>query len=107
MGGVGLVGCGPALLVRLVLAPIVGYVVARHPRQFRSALGAVFATLEDEVERNFSSQVSPAERQEFRAARARFHDAWNAGRIDMTTADSLRRRLMQESRKERMTPEDV
>jgi len=104
---IGMLGCGTALLVLLVLASIVGYVVARHPRQFRSALGAVFATLEDEIERNFSSRVSPEERQEFRAARARFHDAWNAGRIDMTTADSLRRRLMQESRKERMTPEDV
>ena len=104
---IGMLGCGTALLVLLVLASIVGYLVARHPRQFRSALGAVFTTLEDEIERNFSSQVSPEDRQEFRAARARFHDAWNAGRIDMTAADSLRRRLMQESRKDRMTPEDV
>ena len=103
----GILGCGTVLLVLVALATIVGYVVARNPRQFRAALGAVFETLEGEIEKSFSPEVSAPERQEFRAARERFHDAWNAGTIDMTAADALRRRLMRESRKDRLSPEDV
>ena len=103
----GMLGCGTALLVLIVLGTVVGYVLARHPRQFRAALGAVFETLEGEIEKSFSPEVTAAERQEFRAARERFHDAWNAGRIEMPVADELRRRLMRESRKESLSPEDV
>jgi hypothetical protein len=104
---VGILGCGTVLLILVVLATIVGYLVARNPRQFRTALGAVFETLEGEIEKSFAPEVTAAERQEFHAARARFHDAWNAGRIDMPAADALRRRLMRESRKDRLSPEDV
>ena len=103
----GILGCGTALLVLIVLGTVVGYVVSRHPRQFRAALGAVFETLENEVEKNFSPDVTAADRQEFRAARERFHDAWNAGRIEMPAVDALRRRLLVESLKERLSPEEV
>jgi len=102
-----MLGCGSALLILLVAGALVGWFVSRHPRQLRSALGAFFDTLEDSLERNFSADVSPAEREEFRAARKRFHAAWNAGKIDMSAADVLRRRLMIESQKERLGPDDV
>jgi hypothetical protein len=103
----GILGCGTVLLILVVLTTIVGYLVARNPRQLRTALGAVFDTLESEIEKSFAPEVTAAERQEFHGARARFHDAWNAGRIDMPAADALRRRLMRESRKDRLSPEDV
>ena len=103
----GILGCGTVLLVLLILATVVGYVVAHHPQQLRRALGAVFETLEDELVKNFSAEVTTAQRQEFRAARARFHDAWNAGKIDVNAADALRRRLMKESQKDRLSPSDV
>lgn len=103
----GILGCGTALLVLIVLGTVVGFVLSRHPRQLRAALGAVFGTLASEVEKSFSTDVTAAERQEFRAAWERFHDAWNAGRIEMPAADALRRRLLRESGKERISPEDV
>lgn len=104
---IGMLGCGSALLILLVVGTLVGWFVARHPRQLRSALGAFLGTIEDSLERNFGPDVSAADRAEFRAARARFDAAWNAGRIDMNAADSLRRRLMIESRKARLGPADV
>lgn len=103
----GLLGCGSLLLAFMIVATIAGYVVSRHPREFRTALGALFESLEDSMAANFSARVTPAEREEFRAARARFHEAWNAGRIDMNTADLLRRRLLRDSRKPRLEPGDV
>jgi hypothetical protein len=102
-----MLGCGSALLILLVAASLVGYFVARHPRQLRGALGALFGTLEDSLEKNFTADVTAADREEFRAARARFHAAWDAGKIDMTAADAVRRRLLLESRKARLGPEDV
>ncbi|HET9794713.1 MAG TPA: hypothetical protein VFS34_09645 [Thermoanaerobaculia bacterium] len=104
---IGMLGCGSALLILLVAGSLVGVFVARHPRQLRGALGALFAALEDSLEKNFTPDVSAADRQEFRAARSRFHAAWDAGKIDMTTADALRRRLLLESRKPRLGPDDV
>jgi len=103
----GMLGCGSLLLGFLVIATITGYVVSRHPREFRSALGALFESLEDSLAASFSARVTPAQREEFRAARARFHEAWIAGRIDMGTADLLRRRLLKEAKKPRLEPEDV
>jgi hypothetical protein len=102
-----MLGCGSALLILVIAASLVGYFVARHPRQLRGALGALFDTLEDSLEKNFTADVSAADRQEFRAARERFHAAWGAGRIDMNGADALRRRLLEESRKPRLGPADV
>jgi hypothetical protein len=104
---IGMLGCGSALLILLVAGTLVGYFVARHPRQLRGALGALFDTLEDSLEKNFGLDVSAADRAEFRAARERFHAAWNAGKIDMSAADALRRRLMLEGRKPRLGPADV
>lgn len=104
---IGILGCGSALLILLVVGALVGYFVAKHPRQLRSALGGLFDTLEDSLEKNFGPDVSAADREEFRAARERFHAAWNAGKIDMSAAEPLRRRLMLESRKERLGPSDV
>jgi hypothetical protein len=103
----GLLGCGSLLLAFVVAATIAGYVVSRYPREFRAALGALFESLEESMATNFSARVTPAEREEFRAARARFHEAWNAGRIDLTTADLLRRRLLRDSGKPRLEPDDV
>lgn len=103
----GIVGCGTIILVVLAIGTIVGIAVSRHPRQFRAALGTIFETLEGEIEKNFAPEVSAADRQEFAAARRRFHDAWNSGRIDMNAADALRRRLMREAQKDVLTPEDV
>ena len=103
----GIVGCGTVILVVLALGTVVGLMVARHPQRFRAALGAIFETLEGEIEKNFSPGVSAADRQEFRDARRRFHDAWNSGRIDIDSADALRRRLMHEAQQDGLTPADV
>jgi hypothetical protein len=102
-----MLGCGSALLILLVAGSLVGYFVAKHPRQLRGALGTLFASLEDSLEKSFSTDVTAAERQEFRDARARFHAAWDSGQIDMAAADALRRRLLLESRKPNLGPEDV
>ncbi|HWC64954.1 MAG TPA: hypothetical protein VG777_02645 [Thermoanaerobaculia bacterium] len=104
---IGMLGCGSALLILLVAGSLVGWFVSRHPRQLRGALGALFDTLEDSLERNFGPDVSAADRAEFQAARERFHAAWNEGKIDMNAADALRRRLMLEGRKPRLGPADV
>lgn len=104
---IGMLGCGSALLILLLAASVVGYFVARHPRQLRGALGSLFDSLEDSLEKNFAADVPAADREEFRAARERFHAAWEAGKIDMRGADALRRRLLEESRKPRLGPADV
>ncbi len=104
---IGMLGCGSALLIVIVAGSVAGIVVARHPALLRSFLGSLFTSLEDSLEKNFSPDVGGAEREEFRAARARFHSAWNAGTVDMRAADALRRRLLEESRKDRLGPEDV
>jgi hypothetical protein len=103
----GILGCGTILLVFLVLGSVVAYVIAHHPQTFRSAFGAIFSTLEDDLMKNFSPEVTGAQREEFRAARGRFQDAWISGKIDLNAADALRRRLMKESQKNRLSPSDV
>ena len=104
---IGMLGCGSALLILVVAGSVAAFFMARHPELVRSFLGSLFTSLEDSIEKNFAPEVGPAEREEFRDARARFHAAWNAGKIDMNAADALRRRLISESRKERLGPEDV
>jgi hypothetical protein len=102
-----MLGCGSALLIFLLTASVVGFLVARDPHQLRGVLGALFDSLENSLEKNFAPDVAPADRQEFRAARERFHAAWEAGKIDMRGTDALRRRLLEESRKPRLGPADV
>jgi hypothetical protein len=104
---IGMLGCGSALLILVVAGSLAAFFVARRPELVRSFLGSLFSSLEDSLEKNFSPEVGAADREEFRAARERFHAAWNAGNVDMKAADALRRRLLSESRKDRLGPDDV
>ena len=104
---VGMVGCGSVLLLFLVIATVVGSLVSRHPEQFRAVLLKAFDTLEDGLADSFAADVTPADRAAFSAARERFRRGWLSGGIPASAADRLRRRLITDSRKGRLGPEDV
>ena len=104
---VGMVGCGSVLLLFLVMATVVGSLVSRHPEQYRAVLLKAFDALEDGLTDSFAADVSPADRAAFAGARERFRREWIAGRIPASAADRLRRRLIADSRKGRLGPEDV
>ena len=98
----GILGCGGALLVFLVMAVLAVSVVSRHPGRYRPVLGKLFDALEEEIAQEFGSDVTPADRAAFASARDRFRSGWAEGRVPASAADGLRRRLISDARKSRL-----
>ena len=97
----GMLGCGGALLLFLLMATLIGSLVSRHPDRYRPLLAKAFDAIEDELARDFEPDVSAADRADFAEARERFRRAWNAGKLPPSAADSLRRRVIADSRRSR------
>lgn len=102
-----ILGFGSVMLVLLASGAVGIAYLSSRPARLRTVMSSLFDTLEAEVERSFSSAVSPAERAEFEAAREKVRRAFLAGRMSSERVDRLRRRLLFESRRGVLEGPDV
>src|SRR5262245_12407238 len=102
-----MVGCGGVLLAIIALAVLAFRLVLSNPGSYRIVTASLYDSLEEAVERRFSYDVRADQRRAFRQAAERARAAMAAGRMPAAREHAVRRRLLEESRREILRPADV
>lgn len=98
-------GCGTAAIVALVVVFAGGVAASRGG--MGSIFDLMFSSIQSEVEKVFTKDVTPAQKAEFEAEMKTMREAIRANRIRMDRLQPLLRSIREVSDDERVTPAET